>query len=169
MRQLWQIHNGLRLSVNQRLLLINALLLLAVIIVATMSWRAIDTQRRAVADLSLISRAARYHQDVDAQNTNLKSDVNAALASISIPSITRETVMQALADDMNQVRLDMHQLDRVDLPPDIAESFGRVRELEEIYRTRANDTIKAVFDNPRSGIALLPDFDKAFEALQVEM
>src|SRR5208283_4266647 len=107
------------LSVNQRLLLINALLLAAVIIVATMSWRAIDTQRRAVADLSLISRAARYHQDVDAQNTNLKSDVNAALASISIPSITREAVLAELSDDMNQVRLDMHELDRVDLPPDI--------------------------------------------------
>jgi diguanylate cyclase (GGDEF)-like protein len=160
---------GLALSVNQRLLLINALLLAAVIIVATMSWRAIDTQRRAVADLSLISRAARYHQDVDAQNTNLKSDVNAALASISIPSITRATVMASLADDMNQVRLDMHQLDRVDLPPDIAESFGRVRELEEIYRTRANDTIKAVFDNPHAGIALLPEFDSAFNALQAEM
>jgi diguanylate cyclase (GGDEF)-like protein len=168
-RALSQSKGGLGLSVNQRLLLINALLLAAVIIVATMSWRAIDTQRRAVADLSLISRAARYHQDVDAQNTNLKSDVNAALASISIPSITRDTVMAALGDDMNQVRLDMHQLDRIDLPPDIAESFGRVRELEEIYRTRANDTIKAVFENPHAGIALLPDFDNAFNALQAEM
>jgi diguanylate cyclase (GGDEF)-like protein len=168
-RQLWQNNNAIRLSVNQRLLLINALLLAAVIIVATMSWRAIDSQRRAVADLSLISRAARYHQDVDAQNTNLKSDVNAALASISIPSITRDTVLEALGEDLNQVRLDMHQLDRVDLPPDIAESFGRVRELEEIYRTRANDTVKAVFENPRSGIELLPDFEKSFEALQGEM
>ena len=169
MRPLWQIHNGLRLSVNQRLLLINALLLIAVSIVATMSWRAIDSQRRAVTDLGLISRAARYHQDVDAQDTRLKGDVNAALASISVPSITRAAVMAALADDMSQVRLDMQQLDRMDLPSDIAESFGRVRELEEIYRTRANDTIKAVFENPHSGIALLPDFDKAFAALQVEM
>jgi diguanylate cyclase (GGDEF)-like protein len=78
-------------------------------------------------------------------------------------------VLAELSDAMNQVRLDMHQLDRVDLPPDIAESFGRERELEESYRTHANDTIKAVFENPRAGMALLPDFDRAFSALQIEM
>jgi diguanylate cyclase (GGDEF)-like protein len=160
---------GISLSVNQRLLLINALLLAAIIAVATMSWRAIDTQRRAVADLSLISRAARLYQDVDAQNINLKSDVSAALASLAVPGIARETVMASLGAHMNHLRLDLEQLDRVDLPPDVAGSISHIRELEETYWTRANDTVKAVFEHPRSAAPLLPDFERAFQSLQGAM
>jgi len=34
-------------------------------VVTVIAWRALSAQSRAMAELALISRAARYHQDAD--------------------------------------------------------------------------------------------------------
>ena len=52
-------------SVGARLLLINGLLMAALVVVTMIAWRALSAQSRAMAELALISKAARYHQDAD--------------------------------------------------------------------------------------------------------
>jgi diguanylate cyclase (GGDEF)-like protein len=157
-----------RFSVGGRLLLINALLLVALTLVAFMSWRSNDAQRNAMTDLALISRAARYHQDADTQNANLRADVSAALGSASFPALSH-AVLGSLVEDSDALQRDIRSLDRLELPPDLAESFGRVRELTDAYRTQANETTKAIINNANSGVALVPPFNAAFEALQQAM
>jgi diguanylate cyclase (GGDEF)-like protein len=158
-----------RFSVGGRLLLINALLLVALTLVAFMSWRSNDAQRKAMTDLALISRAARYHQDADTQNANLRADVSAALGSASFPALSHDAVLGSLVEDSDALQRDIRSLDRLELPPDLAESFGRVRELTDAYRAQANETTKAIISNPNSGVALMPPFNAAFEALQQAM
>jgi len=157
-----------RFSVGGRLLLINALLLVALTLVALMAWRSNDAQRKAMTDLALISRAARYHQDADTQNANLRADVSAALGSASFPALSH-SVLGSLVEDSDALQRDIRSLDRLELPPDLAESFSRVRELTDAYRTQANETIKAIINNANSGVALVPPFNAAFEALQQAM
>jgi len=158
-----------RLSVGKRLLLINGLLLAALTLVAAMAWRANDTQRKAMADLTLVSRAARYHQDADTQNANLRGDVNAALASATYTAISHDAVLASLIEDSDALRRDIRELDRIELPGDLAESFNRVRDLTDAHRTLANETIKAIFRDSKAGLALMPRFDASFEALQQAM
>ena len=158
-----------RLSVGGRLLLINALLLIALSLVATMSWRSNDAQRKAMTDLALISRAARYHQDADTQNANLRADVNAALGSAAYPAISRAAVLTALDEDSANLERDMRALDREELPPDLAENFAHVRELTDAYRAQASQTTRAIFANANAGVTLMPLFDGAFEAVQTAM
>ena len=156
-------------SVGGRLLLINVLLLVALSLVALMSWRSNDAQRKAMTDLALISRAARYHQDADTQNANLRADVSEALGSASVSAMSHEAVLSSLAEDSGALERDIRSLDRLELPPDLADSFSRVRELTDAYRTQANETTKAIISDPHSGAALMPAFNTAFEALQQAM
>lgn len=158
-----------QLPVTQRLTLINGLLLIALVIVAMISWRANDAQRKAMADLALISRAARYHQDADTQNANLRADVNEALGSAAYTSISRDSVLASLADDSEALRRDIRDLDRIELPPDVAESLGRVRDLEDAYRIQASDAAKAILSNTTAGYAQMPQFNASYEALQEAM
>ncbi|HEY2274924.1 MAG TPA: hypothetical protein VGH61_05445, partial [Steroidobacteraceae bacterium] len=82
-------------------MLINVLLLVALIIVGSICFRAIDRQRKAMADLTLISRAARYHQEIEVVNASLRTSVYAALAS-GATHATPDSVESSLEDDLKE-------------------------------------------------------------------
>jgi len=87
-----ELRTALRLpgwSVGARLLLINGLLIVALVGVTVIAWRALSAQSRAMEELALISKAARYHQDADTVHANLRADVNAALASSTLSADER--------------------------------------------------------------------------------
>ena len=94
--------NALRLprwSVGARLLLINGLLMAALVVVTVIAWHALDDQSRAMTELALISKAARYHQDADTVHANLRADVNAALASGTLSADERSGVAASVAEN----------------------------------------------------------------------
>src|SRR6266850_3018230 len=97
-----KVPNALRLpgwSVGARLLLINGLLMVALVVVTVIAWRALTAQSRAMEGLALISKAARYHQDADTVHANLRADVSAALASAALSADERAAIAASLADN----------------------------------------------------------------------
>jgi hypothetical protein len=75
-------------SVRSRLLAINALLLLAQGVVSAIAWHAVDVQNRDINELALISKAARYHQDVGTLAANIPADLHAAIGPRSGSALT---------------------------------------------------------------------------------
>jgi diguanylate cyclase (GGDEF)-like protein len=95
--------------------------------------------------------------------------VSAALGTAGASALSHEAVFSSLAEDSGALERDIRSLDRLELPPDLADSFSRVRELTDAYRTQANETTKAIISDAHSGAALMPAFNAAFEALQQAM
>ena len=112
-------------SVSARLLLINGSLMAALVIVSIIAWRAVSAQTRAMAELALISKAARYHQDADTVHANLRAEVNAALASGILSENDRAKVTNSLSDNAQDFRRDLATLERFDLAPDLVETGGQ--------------------------------------------
>ena len=102
---------GMRgVSVGARLLLINALLMLGLTTVSGIAWRALDAQGQAMAELALISKAARYHQDADRVHATLRADVNGALAGAHLPDQDHSQLAQSLDDNATDMRRDLQAL-----------------------------------------------------------
>lgn len=156
------------LTVTGRLLLINVLLLAALIVVGSICWRAIDRQRQAMADLALISRAARYHQEIEVVNASLRTSVYAVLAS-SATHTTIDSVESSLEDDLKEGQSDLRGLERFALPQDLAEGFSSLRESVEIYQARARDTVHGLASGPGAAAVLLPAFNASYDAVQQAM
>jgi diguanylate cyclase (GGDEF)-like protein len=156
------------LTVTGRLLLINVLLLAALIVVGSICWRAIDRQRQAMADLELISRAARYHQEIEVVNASLRTSVYAVLAS-SATHATIDSVEASLEDELKEGRNDLRGLEHFALPQDLAEGFASVRDSVELYQARARETVHGLASGERAAAALLPAFNASYDAVQQAM
>lgn len=156
------------LTVTGRLLLINVLLLAALIVVGSICWRAIDRQRQAMADLALISRAARYHQEIEVVNASLRTSVYAVLAS-SATHATIDSVEASLEDDLKEGRSDLRGLEHFALPQDLAEGFASVRDSVELYQARARATVHGLASGQGAAAVLLPAFNASYDAVQQAM
>lgn len=156
------------LTVTGRLLLINVLLLAALIVVGSICWRAIDRQRQAMADLALISRAARYHQEIQVVNASLRTSVYAVLASPATHA-TIDSVEASLEDDLKEGRSDLRGLEHFALPQDLAEGFASVRDSVELYQARARETVQGLASGPAAAAVLLPAFNASYDAVQQAM
>ncbi len=167
-----KVLNSLRLpgwSVGARLLLIKGLLLVALLIVTVIAWRALSAQSRAMADLALISKAARYHQDADTVHANLRADVNGALVSGTLSADERSGVADALAENARDLRTDLLALEHFELPPDLVETETKVRTLADAFLARAMETGPLALRDAKAAGALLPALREAGDALDAGM
>jgi diguanylate cyclase (GGDEF)-like protein len=158
-----------RWSVAARLLLINGLLMAALVVVTVIAWRALSAQSRAMMDLALISKAARYHQDADTVHANLRADVNAALASGTLSADERSSVAASLADNAKDFRRDLLALEHFELPPDLVEIETKVHTLADTFLAQAMETVPVALRDPKAAAALIPAFREAGEALDAGM
>jgi len=145
--------NALRLprwSVGARLLLINGLLMAALVVVTVIAWRALDDQSRAMTELALISKAARYHQDADTVHANLRADVNAALASGTLSADERSGVAASVAENARDFRRDLLALEHFELPPDLVEIETKVHTLADTFLAQAMETAPLALRDPKA-------------------
>lgn len=167
-----KVLNALRLpawSVGARLLLINGLLMAALVVVTVIAWRALSAQSRAMTELALISKAARYHQDADTVHANLRADVNAALASGTLSADERSTVADSLAENAKDLRRDLLTLEHFHLAADLVETETKVRTLADTFLARAMETGPLALRDAEAAGALLPAFREAGDALDAGM
>lgn len=157
------------LSVGARLLLINALMLLALGIVSVIAWHALDVQSRAMEELATISKAARYHQDADTLHATLRADVNRAQLSLSLTSAERDSLSADIDTSANDLRRDLQILDHLNLPPEIVESQQKVRRIAESFVSRAVDVGRTALRDPRSADTSVPAMDAASRELREAM
>jgi diguanylate cyclase (GGDEF)-like protein len=154
------------LSVGARLLLINGLLMAALGVVSVITWSALDEQSRAMADLALISKVARYHQDADMLHAALRADVNGALASAELAPGAREELAASLDENAMDLRRDLQSLDKLTLSPELTESEQKVGRLAEEFLARALETGRLAIRDPRAAVALLPAFNASIAPLR---
>jgi diguanylate cyclase (GGDEF)-like protein len=167
-----KVLNSLRLpgwSVGARLLLIKGLLLVALVLVTVIAWRALSAQSRAMAELALISKAARYHQDADTVHANLRADVNAALVSGTLSADERSGVADSLAENARDFRSDLLALEHFELSPDLVETETKVRTLADTFLARAMEAGPLALRDARAAAALLPALREAGDALDAAM
>src|SRR5882762_8135309 len=124
-------------SVGARLLLINGLLMVALVVVTVIAWRALSAQSRAMAELALISKAARYHQDADTVHANLRADVSAALASAALSADERAAIAASLADNARVFRQDLMTLENINVTSDVVETETKAHVLADIFLASA--------------------------------
>jgi diguanylate cyclase (GGDEF)-like protein len=156
-------------SVGARLLLINALLMLALGLVSVVTWSALDEQSVAMADLALISKVARYHQDADMLHASLRADVNGALASAQLSTEERTALEKSIDENAMDLRRDLQALDRMTLSPELTESEQKVRRVAEAFLSRAVETGRLAIRDPKAATALLPAFNDSIGALRQVM
>ena len=167
-----EVLNALRVrrwSVGARLLLINGLLMVALVVVTVIAWRALTAQSRAMAELALISKAARYHQDADTVHASLRAEVNAALASGTLSAAERSTVADSLAENAKDLRRDLLALEHFQLPPDLVETETKVRTLADVFLAKAMETGPLALRDAKAAEALLPALREAGDALDAGM
>jgi diguanylate cyclase (GGDEF)-like protein len=164
-----KVRNALRWSVGARLLLINGLLMLALLVVAGIAWQALTAQTRAMGELALISKAARYHQDADTLHANLRADVNAALTSGTLSQEERAAVADSLTENAKDLRRDLLALEHFDLAPDLVETETKVRTLADSFLAKAMETGPLALRDPKAAETLLPGFRAAGEELDGAM
>jgi diguanylate cyclase (GGDEF)-like protein len=167
-----KVLNVLRLpgwSVGARLLLINGLLMVALVVVTVIAWRALSAQSRAMAELALISKAARYHQDADTVHANLRADVSAALVSGTLSADERSTVADSLAANAKDFRRDLLALEHFELAPDLVETETKVRTLADTFLTKAMEIGPLALRDSKAAEGLLPELRAAGDALDAGM
>src|SRR6266436_4817696 len=167
-----EVLNALRVrrwSVGARLLLINGLLMVALVVVTVIAWRALTAQTRAMAELALISKAARYHQDADTVHANLRADVNAALASGTLSADERSTLADSLAESAKDLRRDLLALEHFELAPDLVETETKVHSLADGFLAKAMEIGPLALRDSKAAEALLPEFRAAGDALDAGM
>jgi diguanylate cyclase (GGDEF)-like protein len=154
-------------SVRSRLLYINVLLLIAQATVGAIAWHAIDVQNLAMSQLSLISKAARYHQDADTLAADIRADVYAATASEAQNSGNAGLDEDALAEHVSDLRRDLRTLAKIDLPADLSESLSKVETVADDFVARSGDAVRAV--GGPAARSNLEAFSKASDALAAAM
>jgi len=167
-----KVLNVLRLpgwSVGARLLLINGLLMVALVVVTVIAWRALSAQSRAMAELALISKAARYHQDADTVHANLRADVSAALASAALSADERAAIAASLADNARVFRQDLMTLENINVTSDVVETETKVHVLADIFLASAMEAGPLALRDAKAAEALLPAFREAGDALDAGM
>lgn len=156
-------------SVGAKLLVINAMVVAALAVVTSIAWSALSSQSRAMSQLALVSKAARYHQEADTIRANLRADVNAALDARNLASDERERVVATLAENARDLRSDLSTLERFDLGPAMLEAESHVARMADTFLTRTIETGQLAIHDPAAAQALLPQYHEAGDALDAAM
>ena len=158
-----------RWSVGARLLLINGLLAVALLFVGTIAWRALSAQNRAMSELALISKAARFHQDAGTLQADLRADVNAALAGRVRSDQERSELLDSLDENSKELRRDLLTLEKLDLPADLVDTEAKVQTLVDLYLVRATELGRMAVRDPTAAELLVPQFNDSLAALDAAM
>ena len=156
-------------SVAARLLLINGLLAVALVFVSVIAWRALSAQNRAMSELALISKAARYHQDAQTQQSNLRADVNAEFADGARLESAHNAVLDSLEKVSKDLRADLQTLEKLDLPPDLVDTESKVQILADAFLIRATEIGRLAAHDRAAAAQLLPQFTESMSALDAAM
>jgi diguanylate cyclase (GGDEF)-like protein len=151
-------------SVSARLRLINGLLIIALVVVGAIAWQALGAQSRAMSNLALISKAARFHQDADTVHANLRADINALLAG-GLSNDDRSKLTDSLTDEAKTLRADLVTLERLNLAPDLVETEIKVHNLADAYMTLAMDVGHLAARDVNAAEAFMTQFREAGDAL----
>ena len=167
----WSLRSLLRpqVTVGQRLLLINGLMIVALALISAISWHALDAERQAATTLGLVSKAARYHQDIASKNAELRADVSTALAGAAAQGYSKEGLLATLSEDIADAQRDLDELDRLDLAPELEDSFHEVRRLEQPYLVAAHDSVRAIMEAPHVASATFTGFSANADTLSAAM
>lgn len=155
---------------RKRLGAINLLLLVAQLIVCGIAWRGIDAQKSAMTDMTLISKAARYHQDADVISAHIAAEVYSALASKTLSTgknigEQESDLNEHFADLLN----DFRTLERIPLPADLTDSLKQVERAADAFMANTSATIIALRADPESVSRRLPEFNAASASLSNAM
>jgi hypothetical protein len=86
-------------SVRTRLSMIQVLLCVTAVAVATVTWRTMEGEYRAAEQLVVLSHAQRLHQEVDVRHEALRADLNALLFDSGITAERRGELEARAAED----------------------------------------------------------------------
>jgi diguanylate cyclase (GGDEF)-like protein len=156
-------------TVGRRLLLINALLMIALCLVSAIAWHALTVQSQATNKLALISRAARFHQEAEALQANIKAEVNAAAVSAAQSRDRTAKLVDSLADSAKDLRRDLINLERSEVPPDLAETETRVRTLADAFLSQALEIGQVSVREPQAVASGLTKFGESADLLDAAM
>ena len=156
-------------SVGARLLLINGLLAVALVFVGAIAWRALSAQNRAMSELALISKAARYHQDAATLQAELRADVNSALAGRAATELERSSLLDSLDENAKELRRDLLTLEKLDLPADLVDTEAKVQTLADLYLVRAAELGRLAVRDPGTATQLVAQFNDSLAALNQAM
>ncbi len=156
-------------SVGARLLLINGLLAVALVFVGAIAWRALSAQNRAMSELALISKAARYHQDAATLQAGLRADVNSALAGRAATDDERTSLLDSLDENSKELRRDLLTLEKLDLPADLVDTEAKVQTLADLYLVRAIELGRLAVRDPAAASQLVAHFNDSLAALNQAM
>lgn len=156
-------------SVGARLLLINGLLAVALVFVGAIAWRALSAQNRAMSELALISKAARYHQDSATLQAELRADINSVLAGRAVTDAERTDLLGSLDDNSKELRRDLMTLEQLDLPADLVDTEAKVQTLADQYLVSAAELGRLALRDPAAATQLVPHFNDSLAALNQAM
>lgn len=153
------------LPVWARLVAINALLILTLALVNAVAWRAIEARQRAANQLALISHAQRLHQDADMMHDSLRANVSAALLAADVTFISRNQILADLLSDGRQLRQNLVELARLELPPDLHDKIAAVRPRAESYVSTATHLGQLALEDRPAALARMSAFHADFHTM----
>ncbi len=156
-------------SVGARLLVINGLLAAALVYVGAIAWQTLSAQNRAMSELALISKGARYHQDAATLQAELRADVTSALAGRAATDEQRSMLLDSLDENSKQLRLDLLTLEKLELPADLVDTEAKVQTLADLYLVRAAELGRLAVRDPAAAAQLVAQFNDSLAALNQAM
>lgn len=152
-------------SVRTRLSMIQVLLCVTAVAVATVTWRTMEGEYRAAEQLLVLSRAQRLHQEVDVRHEALRADLNALLFDSGATVENRRELEARAAEERRLLDASLAELRSLRVPPDVADRVGLMRVLAEDYATQASKLIALAGSDRELALALEPNFRDDHEEL----
>jgi signal transduction histidine kinase/CheY-like chemotaxis protein len=168
-------HRGL--TVRHKLL---GMALTGVVLTLAVSSAALVGQRattRAQQEEALIASAQRYHQDADQEHDVIKHGVYAALLAgrgihVDRPrnsgsDVGAQPEVSAVVESAAHFHLDLANLDRVGLPPELKSAVAKLRPSQEAYIAQGRRLSVLALAGDPSALPQMPAFDDAFDQLRI--
>lgn len=120
-------------------------------------------------DTEIASQALRNHMTGDMMHDGLRSDVYSALYAAEYAPQDRGTVLDSVKEHAELFHQMMAANRELPLPENVRETLGALSEPLNIYIEMAQSLSAAAFQDRQTAIAMLPEFDERYEALEGTM
>src|SRR5258708_4814598 len=154
------------ISLRRGLALVQVLSLVALGIIAGVSWVAIDNSNRFAQELAHLSRAQRYHQDADTVHGALRADVLSAFAIQDDNPEAAEVVLANMRRDAARLAATLDSLRQLTLAPDLAQRVASTRTLADAYISRATALTAIAVRSRERALTLKERFEESFNQLR---
>jgi methyl-accepting chemotaxis protein len=156
-------------SLRTRFVLITGMLLLTALGSAGIGFWSNAALTDSIAQNLLLARAMHNQGSADMMHDALRGDVYRALHAARVEATLRPVVEQDLKDHLDQLRRNVADNKGLSLPSEIRAALATVEEPLEAYAVSATKIVELAFESTREGEQNLPEFVKAFEALEEAM